>query len=73
FGLLATTFIILILLPVLLIVMNRFKVYAAQLWNGVKPSYEAVETATPGDGGYEYLWYVLIGFGIVAAGLSFFA
>ena len=73
FGLLATTFIILILLPVLLIVTNRFKVYAAQLWNGVKPSYEAVETATPGDGGYEYLWYVLIGFGIVAAGLSFFA
>lgn len=26
-------------------------------------------TAAPGDGGFEYLWYALIGFGAVAAGV----
>ncbi len=46
FGLLAITVIILLLLPVLLVVSNRTKVYAGYLWNGEKPSYEQVERAT---------------------------
>lgn len=58
FGLLAITVIILVLLPVLLIVVNRFKVYASWVWNGSKPSYELVEAATPDRGGYDYLWTV---------------
>jgi len=60
FGLLAITAVILILLPVLLIIANRFKVYASYAWNGVKPSYEAVEAAVRRESGYEFLWYVLI-------------
>lgn len=61
FGLLATTIVTLILLPVLLIVVNRLKVQLSMAWNGVKPSYEAVEPASGVDGGYQYFWYVLFG------------
>lgn len=43
YGLLAITVIILVLLPVLLIVVNRMNVYVAYAWNGKKPSYESVE------------------------------
>ena len=60
FGLLAITVVILVLLPVLLIIMNRFKVYTSYAWNGVKPSYEAVESAVRREAGYEFIWYVLI-------------
>ncbi|MCR9289650.1 MAG: efflux RND transporter permease subunit [Bacteroidetes bacterium] len=58
FGLLFITAVILILLPVLLIALNRFKVGASWLWNGEKPTYESVEAATTEQGGYEYLWYL---------------
>jgi multidrug efflux pump subunit AcrB len=58
FGLLVITLVILVLLPVLLIVVNRFKVYASWAWNGVKPSYESVEPATGAEGGYQYIWLI---------------
>lgn len=60
FGLMFITVIILVLLPVFLILANRFKVMASWAWNGVKPSYEAVETATAEEGGYNYGWYLLL-------------
>jgi len=59
FGLLVITAVILVLLPVLLILLNRFKVYTSYAWNGVKPSYESVESALRKETGYEFLWYVL--------------
>ena len=43
FGLLVITVVIQILLPILLMYVNRLKVYSRYLWNGVKPSYEEVE------------------------------
>ncbi|MCB0596420.1 MAG: efflux RND transporter permease subunit [Lewinellaceae bacterium] len=67
FGLLATTVVILVLLPVFLIVANRFKVYATYAWNGVKPDYEAVESALRRETGYEFLWYVLFAVIAIAA------
>jgi len=71
YGLLAVTVVNLMLLPVLLILFNRFKVYAAYLWNGVKPSYEAVEGALRRETGYEFLWYVLFALIGVAALFTF--
>jgi multidrug efflux pump subunit AcrB len=68
FGLLVITFIILLLLPVFLIFMNRFKVLAAGLWNLELPSYESVEPVTQRSSGYNYLWY---GF-FALAGLTLF-
>ncbi|MCB9275640.1 MAG: efflux RND transporter permease subunit [Lewinellaceae bacterium] len=70
FGLMATTAVILILLPVFLIAVNRVKAYAAYAWNGVKPTYEAVEPALRRETGYEFLWYVfftVIGLTVVVA------
>lgn len=61
FGLLFITVIILILLPVFLIAANRVKVGLSWLGNRTKPSYEAVETATPEKGGYDYVWYIILG------------
>jgi multidrug efflux pump subunit AcrB len=67
FGLLVITAVILVLLPVLLILLNRFKVYSTYMWNGVKPSYESVESALRKETGYEFWWYVLFTvIGIVA-------
>ena len=43
FGLLVITVVIQILLPIMLMYVNRLKVYSRYLWNGVKPSYEEVE------------------------------
>ena len=71
FGLLVVTAVILVLLPVLIIIMNRFKVYASYAWNGVKPSYEAVEPAVRRETGYEFLWYVLFTVVAVVGALSF--
>ncbi|RME96860.1 MAG: efflux RND transporter permease subunit [Bacteroidetes bacterium] len=45
FGLLAATVVILLLLPVFLIFLNRFRVYRDYLWNGRKPEYREVEPA----------------------------
>ena len=45
FGLIFITAIILILLPILLVTINRAKVYTSWLWNGKKPSLEDVESA----------------------------
>lgn len=71
FGLLVITAVILVLLPVLLIIMNRFKVYASYAWNGVKPSYEAVEPAVRRETGYEFLWYVLFTAIVIVGALGF--
>ncbi len=73
FGLLAITAIILVLLPVLMVFVNRVKVNAAWLWNGVKPTYDSVEPAIRTERGYEFLWGVLIVFLIVMAGVTFMA
>ena len=73
FGLLVITAVILILLPVYLILLNRFKVYTAYAWNGVKPKYKDVEAAIRKETGYEFLWYVLfaaIAIGVLASFLS---
>ncbi|MCO6493136.1 MAG: efflux RND transporter permease subunit [Phaeodactylibacter sp.] len=70
FGLLAITVVILVLLPVFLIVANRFKVYASYAWNGVKPDYEAVESALRRETGYEFLWYVLFAFIAIAGAVA---
>ena len=43
FGLLAITVIILVLLPALLVMENRAKVYLKFLWNGKRPTNEEVE------------------------------
>jgi multidrug efflux pump subunit AcrB len=45
YGLLAATVTILLLLPVLLIILNRFRVYRDYLWNGIKPAHKKVEPA----------------------------
>lgn len=45
FGLLAITFIILLVLPALLIINNRIKVYTSYAWNAKKPTYTEVEPA----------------------------
>lgn len=45
FGLLAATITILLMLPILLIVLNRFRVYRDYLWNAKKPEYREVEPA----------------------------
>jgi multidrug efflux pump subunit AcrB len=45
FGLLAITFIILLVLPALLIINNRIKVYTSYAWNAEKPTYTEVEPA----------------------------
>ncbi|MEM6379933.1 MAG: efflux RND transporter permease subunit, partial [Bacteroidota bacterium] len=72
YGLLAVTVANLILLPVLLIVANRFKVYASYLWNGVKPNYESVESAVRTESGYEFLWYAALLFIAVALAFAFY-
>ena len=43
FGLLVVTFIILVLLPVLLLLLNKLKVYSIYAWEGEKPRLEIVE------------------------------
>ncbi|MCB0663256.1 MAG: efflux RND transporter permease subunit, partial [Saprospiraceae bacterium] len=48
FGLLAATLVILILLPALLMIANRIKVYSIYLWNGEKPLPRMVEPAVEG-------------------------
>jgi len=45
FGLMAITVIILLLLPVLLIIINRIRVYSLYAWEGEKPALEMVEPA----------------------------
>ena len=53
-----TTLIILVLLPVMLILVNRIKVYAVYAWEGIKPSWEEVEPAMEGRKAYFELWVI---------------
>lgn len=73
FGLLAITTIILILLPVLMVIVNRFKVYASYLWNGVKPDQDSVEPAIRTERGYEFLWIALLVFALITGLLVVFS
>lgn len=45
YGMIAATFITLIVLPILLVYLNRLKTHWMWLWNGKKPSPEEVEPA----------------------------
>ena len=58
FGLLASTVVVLVMLPALLIISNRIKVYSVYLWEGIKPSYEIVEPAVEERKNYFALWAV---------------
>ncbi len=69
YGLLAVTVVNLVLLPVLLIAANRFKVYLTYLWDGEKPDYRDVEGVIRKESGYEFLWYAF--FVLVAIFLVF--
>lgn len=59
YGLMVVTVLTLFLLPVLLVLTNRFKYYAAWLWNGTPTTYEAVEAATDEKGGYNFLYWLV--------------
>ncbi|MCB0480681.1 MAG: efflux RND transporter permease subunit [Flavobacteriales bacterium] len=45
YGMMVATYITLIVLPVLLVMLNRVKVMATWFWTGKKPTYEEVEPA----------------------------
>jgi multidrug efflux pump subunit AcrB len=70
YGLLAVTVINLLLLPVLLVIVNRIKVNAVWIWSGEKPVYSDVEPALRKDNRYEYLWYFIIAIIITSIVLS---
>ena len=72
YGLLAVTVVNLLLLPVLLILANRFKVYATWAWKGIRPTNESVEAAIRRETGYEYLWYAFFATVAVSLAFSFF-
>lgn len=74
FGLAFATVIILLLLPILLILVNRLKVYTVYAWEGIKPSFEEVEPAYEKGKSYFFLWVIfgllaLAGIGIVIFGM----
>lgn len=68
FGLMVVTLIILVLLPVLLVIMNRIRVYGLYAWEGEKPSYEIVEPALMGRKSNYVIWLIsaLLIFGVFA-------
>ncbi len=59
FGLIAAVFIVLYTLPILLKVLNQYKVHAVWLWEGVKPDSTSVEPAIVGRKNYFLLWLAL--------------
>ncbi len=59
FGLIAAIFIVLFTLPILLTVLNQYKVYAVWLWEGAKPNNTSVEPAIVGRKNYFLLWLSL--------------
>lgn len=65
FGLMIITVIILMLLPVMLIIVNRIRVYSLYAWEGEKPSLESVEPAIEKGRRSNYLIW-LIGASIMA-------
>jgi multidrug efflux pump subunit AcrB len=56
FGLMVGTFITLILLPVLLLVTNKYKAWVLSLWEGRSISPDEVEPAYPHRHGHFWLW-----------------
>ena len=69
FGLFATTVGLLVLLPAMIILTNRFKVGAQRLVTGVWPDYTSVEANAPDSTSYN--WWIYAG-ATVAAGLLAF-
>lgn len=59
FGLAASTFVILLVLPALLILFNNYKVYLIWLWEGEKPDETSVEPALDGRKYYIGLWLII--------------
>lgn len=70
FGLMIITVIILVLLPALLIIINRIRVYALYAWEGEMLSFESVEPAYGGRRRTNYLVW-LIGALVMAAVFAF--
>lgn len=57
FGLFATTVGLLVMLPAMIILVNRFKVITHRVVSGVWPSYTSVESATPNSTTYNWVLY----------------
>ena len=58
FGLMFVTVAILILLPVILVLLNKVKVYSLYAWDGVKPAPEMVEPAMEGRKTNYFVWVI---------------
>ena len=72
FGLMVITVIILILLPTLLMLSNRIKVFSVGLWEGKVPALELVEPANENRKTYYPLWIVAVLYALViGAGVLF--
>ena len=59
FGLFATTVGLLVLLPAMIILANRFKTLATRLWTGYWPTYTDVEAAAPASRVYSWPLYAV--------------
>ena len=57
FGLFATTVCLLVLLPAMIILVNRFKYVVSRVWEGREVTYLEVEAATPNSGVYNWVLY----------------
>ena len=58
FGLMIVTIVILLLVPVLLVIINRIRVYSLYAWEGEKPAYEMVEPAIEGRRTNYIIWLI---------------
>ena len=59
FGLFATTVGLLVLLPAMIIMVNRFKFFATRMWMNVRPAYKDLEAATPNSTIYNWPLYAI--------------
>jgi len=60
FGLLVVTFIILVLLPILLLLQNQYRIQTMHLWDGYRPKREVVEPHSPKERRTNYfIWYTV--------------
>ena len=58
FGLMFVTVTILILLPVILVLISKIKIYSSYAWDGVKPAPESVEPAMPNRHTNYLIWAI---------------
>ncbi len=59
FGLFATTIGLLVLLPAMIILSNRFKFFATRMWMNIRPAYADLEAATPNSRVYNWPLYAI--------------